>query len=171
VDDRLHVLGQVGRDEAAALLRAADAAVCVPWYEPFGIVPLEAMACGTPVVASAVGGMLDSVDPGVTGLHVPPRDPQALAAAVRRLTGEPGRAARMGAAGVARVQERFTWDRVAATTLRVYERLVAARAGEGVVAEEVVDLRRAPGPAARGHRVGAPAPARAAHAEPTEEER
>jgi glycosyltransferase involved in cell wall biosynthesis len=138
VADRLQVLGQVGRDEAAALMRGADAVVCVPWYEPFGIVPLEAMACGTPVLASAVGGMLDSVEHGVTGLHVPPRDPDALAAAVRELTGDPGRAGRMGLAGVTRVRQRYTWDRVAATTLRVYERLVAARPPD-----EVVDLRGA----------------------------
>jgi len=104
VADRVHLLGQVGRDEAARLLRAADAVVCVPSYEPFGIVPLEAMACGTPVVASAVGGMLDSVVPGATGLHVPPGDPEAVASAVRRLAVDPRRAGRMGRAGVARVR-------------------------------------------------------------------
>ena len=75
VGDRLVLRGRVGRDEMPALLRSADAVVCAPWYEPFGIVPLEAMACGVPVVATAVGGQIDSVVDGVTGVHVPPRDP------------------------------------------------------------------------------------------------
>src|SRR3954452_13045807 len=61
VADRVHLRGRVGRADLPPLLRSADALVTVPWYEPFGITPLEAMACGIPVVASAVGGMIDSV--------------------------------------------------------------------------------------------------------------
>jgi hypothetical protein len=57
VSDRVVFRGRVGRADLPALFRSADVAVCVPWYEPFGIVPLEAMACGVPVVASAVGGL------------------------------------------------------------------------------------------------------------------
>ena len=171
VADRLHVLGQVDRDQAAALMRASEAVVCVPWYEPFGIVPLEAMACGTPVIASAVGGMLDSVEHGVTGLHVPARDPDAVAAAVRRIADDPDRGARMGLAGVARVRQRFTWERVAATTATVYERLVAARPPA-----EAVELRGAPEGGAPHlgdvqDLVTAPAPAGARADQPTEEDR
>ena len=86
-----------------ALLRSADALVTVPWYEPFGITPLEAMACGVPVVASAVGGLIDTVVDGVTGRHVPPRDPGAprrgaARAARRSATRAPRRAARARAA-------------------------------------------------------------------------
>jgi hypothetical protein len=77
VADRVRLIGQVAHPQMPALLRSADLVVCSPWYEPFGIVPLEAMACGVPVVASAVGGMLDSVVDGVTGAHVPPRDSAA----------------------------------------------------------------------------------------------
>src|SRR3954451_5627433 len=89
VTDRVHLRGRVGRDELPALLRSADALVTVPWYEPFGITPLEAMACGIPVVASAVGGMIDTVVDGVTGRHVPPRDPHRLAAVLRELLADP----------------------------------------------------------------------------------
>lgn len=123
VADRVHLVGRTDTGGAAALLRAADVVVAVPWYEPFGIVPLEAMACGTPVVASAVGGMLDTVEPGATGAHVPPRDPRAVADAVRGLVADPGALARAGRAGAARVRATYGWPRVAAETEAVYERL------------------------------------------------
>ena len=97
VGDRLVLRGRVGRDAMPPLLRSADAVVCVPWYEPFGIVPLEAMACGVPVVASAVGGQIDSVVHGSTGVHVPPRDPAALAQALARAARRSRRGARRSA--------------------------------------------------------------------------
>jgi D-inositol-3-phosphate glycosyltransferase len=120
VAGRVELIGRVGRDRVSALLRSADAVVCVPWYEPFGIVPLEAMACGVPVVASAVGGMLDTVVDGGTGVLVPPRSPDRLAAALGDLLASPGRRARMGAAGVRRVRRLYHWDRVAELTLDSY---------------------------------------------------
>ena len=128
VADRLVLRGRVGREEMPALLRSVDAALCVPWYEPFGIVPLEAMACGVPVVATAVGGQIDSVVDGITGVHVPPRDPHALAAALGELLDHPERRARLGAAGVRRARERFAHERVAAATREVYVEVAHARA-------------------------------------------
>ena len=125
VADRVELRGRMGRADVAALLRSADAAVCVPWYEPFGIVPLEAMACGTPVVASAVGGMIDSVVDGVTGVHVPPRDPERLAEALASLLPDAERRAACGRAGVERARRRYGWPRVVAATLDVYARVVA----------------------------------------------
>jgi D-inositol-3-phosphate glycosyltransferase len=101
--------------------------VCVPWYEPFGIVPLEAMACGRPVVASAVGGLTDTVVHGVTGLHVPPRNPDALVAALRELTRDDLMTETFGLSGRDRVVARYSWDRIAQDTFRVYTR---ARTGE-----------------------------------------
>ena len=89
-------------------LRSADAVVCVPWYEPFGIVPLEAMACGVPVVASTVGGLIDTVVDGETGVHVPPRQPDRLRAALATLLSDPGRRTTLGAGGVRRARERYT---------------------------------------------------------------
>jgi glycosyltransferase involved in cell wall biosynthesis len=111
-----------------AILRSADAVVCAPWYEPFGIVPLEAMACGVPVVAAAVGGLRDTVLDRKTGLHVPPRDPTAIAAAVAALLTDPGLRRALGAAGEARARTRYSWDRVAAETERAYLQTVAAGA-------------------------------------------
>jgi D-inositol-3-phosphate glycosyltransferase len=127
VADRLRCLGQVPRASMPALLRSADAVVCAPWYEPFGLVPLEAMACGVPVVAAAVGGMLDSVADGVSGLLVPPQDPAALRDALAALLAAPDLQARMGAAGRQRVLEHYTWPRVAAATADAYAAALARR--------------------------------------------
>jgi glycosyltransferase involved in cell wall biosynthesis len=125
VGDRLVLRGSVDRDAMPPLLRSADAVVCAPWYEPFGIVPLEAMACGVPVVATAVGGQIDSVMDGVTGVHVPPRDPARLAAALRALLADGDRRAALGAAGEQRARRLYDYDRIAATTRDVYEGVAA----------------------------------------------
>jgi D-inositol-3-phosphate glycosyltransferase len=125
VSDRVQFRGQIDREAVPALLRSADAVLCVPWYEPFGIVPLEAMACGVPVVAASVGGLVDTVVHEQTGLHVPPRDPHAIAAAAGRLLADPALAQSLGDAGASRARERYGWDAVAAATLRVYVDVMA----------------------------------------------
>ncbi len=127
VGHRVHLAGRIDHDDLPAVLRSADVVVVTPWYEPFGIVPLEAMACGRPVVGSAVGGLLDSVDDGVTGALVPARDPAALAGALQPLLDDPRRRARWGLAARARVLERFGWDRVAASTEAAYDDVLARR--------------------------------------------
>jgi glycosyltransferase involved in cell wall biosynthesis len=125
VADRVRLLGRVGRGELPALYRSADLVVNVPWYEPFGIVPLEAMACGVPVVASAVGGLVDSVVDGVTGAHVPPRRPRLLAEALAGLLADPDRRAALGVAGARRARRRYGWDRIAGSSMEVYAGLLA----------------------------------------------
>jgi D-inositol-3-phosphate glycosyltransferase len=125
VGHRVRFLGAMPRDRMPELLRSADAVICVPWYEPFGMVPLEAMACARPVVASAVGGLTDTVVDGVTGILVPPRRPGELATAVRRLLASPGSIEALGAAGRGRTVARYGWDRVAAATADVYDQVVA----------------------------------------------
>ncbi|MBD0347987.1 MAG: glycosyltransferase [Thermoleophilia bacterium] len=127
VEERVELLGRVGCEDVPRLIRSADVVVCVPWYEPFGIVPLEAMASGVPVVAAAVGGLIDTVVDGVTGIHVPPRRPDLIARALRTLLGDPALRARLGAAGVRRVRERFTWTRTADSMLQVYADLAGER--------------------------------------------
>ena len=128
VSDRVELRGRVERDRLPALLRSADVVVCVPWYEPFGIVPLEAMACGVPVVASSVGGLIDTVVDGVTGLHVPPRRPDRVADAVRRLLDDPSLRATLGENGVERARGRYSWDRIARSTRDVYASLIGRAA-------------------------------------------
>jgi type III pantothenate kinase len=123
VADRVHLLGRLQRTDVPPLIRSADAVVSVPWYEPFGIVPLEAMACGVPVVASAVGGMIDSVVDDVTGVHVPPRDPERLGDVLAGLLADPESRARYGRNGVERARRLYDWNRIAAASLDVYERL------------------------------------------------
>jgi glycosyltransferase involved in cell wall biosynthesis/phosphoheptose isomerase len=125
--DRVHLRGRVDREGIPPLLRSADALVSVPWYEPFGIAPLEAMACGVPVVASAVGGMIDTVVDGVTGVHVPPRDPERLAASLSSLLADRDRQIACGRAGVERARRLYDWRRIAAATLDVYERMARRR--------------------------------------------
>ncbi|MEA5361013.1 glycosyltransferase [Amycolatopsis sp., V23-08] len=124
---RVRFAGQVSRENMPALLRSADVVVCTPWYEPFGIVPLEAMACGVPVVATAVGGLTDTVVEGITGLLVRPNQPKELVARLRRLLGDVALRHVYGAAGRDRAEVRYSWDRVAADTLRAYLQLVPER--------------------------------------------
>ncbi|TLM81630.1 glycosyltransferase [Pseudarthrobacter sp. NamE5] len=135
VADQVRLQGQVSRGEMPGIFRSADAVVCAPWYEPFGIVPLEAMACGVPVVAAAVGGLRDTVVDHGTGLHVPPRDPEAIASALALLFGNPALRAELGNAGKLRAQTRYSWDRVAAETEKAYQ-LAVAGAPAGVAPME-----------------------------------
>jgi starch synthase len=126
------------RAEVIEFLSHAGAFVCPSVYEPLGIVNLEAMACETAVVASAVGGIPEVVADGETGVLVPlelagdgePADPARfsadLAAAVNSLLSDPARAREMGAAGRRRVLAEFTWGAVADRTVELYRRVVGS---------------------------------------------
>ena len=104
----------------AQLYSHAAVFACPSVYEPFGLINLEAMACETAVVASAVGGILEVVEDGKTGLLVPPGRPDELATALKQLLADPSRARAMGKAGRKRVEEKFSWASVAARTQEVY---------------------------------------------------
>jgi D-inositol-3-phosphate glycosyltransferase len=123
VADRVRLLGSVPREDMPGWYRSADVVACTPWYEPFGLTPLEAMACGVPVVAYAVGGLAESVIDGVTGSLVPSRDVRALAVALRTVLGDEVVRMSYASAAVDRVRSRYTWDRAAADVERVYATL------------------------------------------------
>ena len=114
VSERVTFVGSRPQGELRQFYGAADVAVSVPHYEPFGMTPLEAMACATPVVGSRVGGIKWSVADGETGFLVSPRDPEALSESLARLVSDGPLRERMGRAARRRVEEHFTWDRVAA---------------------------------------------------------
>jgi glycosyltransferase involved in cell wall biosynthesis len=135
VADRVAFLGHVIHDDLAALLRSCDVAVSIPWYEPFGTAPLEAMACGLPVIVSAVGGHLDTVLDGVTGLQVPARNPEALAGLLRRLIANPDPRSSLGGGAAVRVKSLYAWTRIAAETAAVYEKLLVEESGPAAVAD------------------------------------
>nr|WP_062341231.1 glycosyltransferase [Herbidospora sakaeratensis] len=120
VADRVTFTGQVAREDVPGLMRSAAAVVAVPWYEPFGMVALEAMACGVPVVASCVGGQKETVVNGITGVLVPPQRPNALARAVQRLLADPVRMTAVGIAGADRARARYGWNRIAMETVAAY---------------------------------------------------
>jgi len=121
VADRVLMPGKAFHEAMPALYRAVEVVVSTPWYEPFGMVPLEAMACGVPVVATAVGGIKDTVVDGVTGTLVREHDPSAIAAAVRPYLYDKALRERTGIAGRARACAKYSWDTVAADTAKIYE--------------------------------------------------
>lgn len=108
---------------------ASDVFVTTPWYEPFGITPLEAMACGRPVIGAAVGGIKHTVVDSVTGYLVAPSDPVALAERLARFHRNPELGLAFGRAGIRRMRSSFTWARVAADLARVYASVAPQRIG------------------------------------------
>ncbi len=124
VEQCITFTGQRQRDQLRYYYSAANVFVTTPWYEPFGITPVEAMACGTPVVGTAVGGIKTTVVDGETGYLVPPNDPEALAERLSWLHRHPHLAQRMGWAGMRRAYQHFTWRSVASSIAAVYESVV-----------------------------------------------
>jgi D-inositol-3-phosphate glycosyltransferase len=127
VASRVRLLGRQPHTELPELMRSCDLLLAVPWYEPFGITPLEAMAAGLPVVATAVGGLQDTVLDGITGRLVPPRRPDLLARALNQLLSDPARRLAMAQAGRERVLGRYGWDRIAEQTETCYRSVLAER--------------------------------------------
>jgi glycosyltransferase involved in cell wall biosynthesis len=126
VSDRVRLVGAVTPDEMPSWYRSADVLAATPWYEPFGLTALEAMACGVPVVATAVGGLIDTVVDGVTGDLVAPRDPAGLARALRCLLDDDARRLGYAAAAVDRAVHSYAWPRVAGRLEAVYRTMTAA---------------------------------------------
>jgi D-inositol-3-phosphate glycosyltransferase len=120
VADRLRLVGRVARADMPSWYRSADVVACTPVYGFAPLVPIEAMSCGVPVVAYEGGGIGESVIDGVTGILVPTREVRDLASALRALLRDNVRRMSLSSAAVDRVRSRYTWDRVAFDTERVY---------------------------------------------------
>lgn len=125
--DLLYFVGKRQQDTLRYYYSAGDVVVTTPWYEPFGLTPLEAMACGRPVIGSSVGGITYTVVDGETGFLVPARDPEKLAVRLYQLLMEPELCERMGLAARLRVEQEFTWPIVAMRTASLYESLQATQ--------------------------------------------
>ncbi len=114
--------GRKNRNVLKYYYAAADVFITTPWYEPFGITPLESMACGTPVIGSNVGGIKYSVIDGKTGFLIPPNDPAALAGKIQTLMKDESLLKSMKLSSLKRVNTMFTWENVAKMTANLYER-------------------------------------------------
>ena len=123
--ERIHFTGWLLPDAVAEWYRAADVLVVPSWYEPFGMVVLEGMLHGLPILATEVGGPASILEHGCTGLLVPPRDAGALAAALLRLVESPDLRRRLGAAAAAEVRRRWLWPRIVETMRAVYAEVAA----------------------------------------------
>lgn len=129
VGGRLRLRGPATAEDLPALLRSADVVTCTPSYEASGVAALKAMACGVPVVACAVGALLDIVVDDVTGYLVAREDPRGLAASINTLLRDSFLRHSLGAAGRDRTVARYKWDRIAADTARLYGRSISAGRG------------------------------------------
>ncbi len=126
VAEKVVFAGHKGREMLKYYYSAADVFITTPWYEPFGITPVEAMACGTPVVGSNVGGIKFTVRDGETGYLVSPNDPEALAERVAYLYQHPKLRGVLGQQAIKRVHALFTWQKVAGSVALLYEDVLAA---------------------------------------------
>lgn len=127
IADHVRFVGRKGRDELKYYYSAADVFVTTPWYEPFGITPIEAMACGTPVIGANVGGIKYSVRDGQTGYLVPPNNPNALGERLAHLLTQPRLLQRFSQQSVERVNRLFTWRKIAAQIAEIYEEVLDTR--------------------------------------------
>jgi glycosyltransferase involved in cell wall biosynthesis len=126
VVDNIIFAGRKNREELKFYYSAADIFITTPWYEPFGITPLEAMACGVPVIGSNVGGIKFSVADGKTGFLVPPKDPCALAEKIAVLLNDSGLLEAMKINALRRVNKMFTWRNVCNQLHDVYMNVTAS---------------------------------------------
>jgi D-inositol-3-phosphate glycosyltransferase len=124
IADRVIFTGNVRYAAMPPLLRSADLVVSTCQYEPSGTTSLQAMACGTPVIAPPVGGHMDAVVDGTTGIIIPPDRPALLAQRIRQLLAHPMLVEAYGVAAVDRARSRYSWDRIAGETLAVYDRVI-----------------------------------------------
>jgi D-inositol-3-phosphate glycosyltransferase len=142
VQDQVTFTGRRERDRLKYYYSAANIFISTPWYEPFGITPLEAMACGTPVIGSNVGGIKYTVLDGKTGFLVPPNDPGALANRLAQLFTEPGLIKRLSHQAVRHVKECFAWETVVKQLEQVYEQVLESSEEKAAASEDNLPAAR-----------------------------
>lgn len=125
VTDRVQLCGAVTATDLPALLRSADILLHLPHSDPLGSIALQAMACGLPVIASAVEALQDIVINELTGYLVAPDRPRECATTINQLLAEPFQRQALGAAGRNRTQSRYTWPRIATETTQFYQHAMA----------------------------------------------
>lgn len=130
VAQRVHTHSGIDEAELPALLRSADIVVHLPRTDPVGSIPLKAMACGVPVITSAVDAPADIVIDNVTGHLLTPINPRHCATTVNRLLAQPFQRHALGAAGRDRARSRYSWDRIAADTAHIYQQALTPAADE-----------------------------------------
>src|SRR5262249_5734152 len=128
IADRVILTGKVEYADMPPLLRSADLVISTCQYEPSGTTSLQAMACGTPVIAPPVGGHMDAVVDGTTGIIVPPDRPALLAQRIRQLLAHPMLIEAYGMAAADPAPCRYSWDRIRGHTLAVYSRVTTQAA-------------------------------------------
>ena len=134
VADRFRLVGVVPAGDMPGWYRSADLLVAAPWNEQSGLAPLEAMACGVPIIGTTVGGLSETVVDGLTGDLVPPRDPRALGGALRRLINDKVRRFAYATAALDRARQAYSWKRVAAQVGSVYSAVAGLRRSGGEAA-------------------------------------
>jgi glycosyltransferase involved in cell wall biosynthesis len=134
--DKVKFIGRRTREELKYYYNAANVFVTTPWYEPFGITPLEAMACGTPVIGANVGGIKYSIEHGKTGFLVPPNDPEILCERLMELLMDPVLKRRFSLEALKRVNSLFTWDIVSNKINELYEQIIPERIKSGKKLQE-----------------------------------
>jgi len=141
VESKVVFAGRKNRQQLKYYYSAADIFISTPWYEPFGITPLESMACGTPVIGANVGGIKYSVEDGNTGFLVPPNHPQALAGKIDELVANPSMMSAMGKNGLKRVNQLFTWKKIAEQCMTLYKKHLAGKPAAHRSEQTVVPYR------------------------------
>jgi D-inositol-3-phosphate glycosyltransferase len=127
VADRFRLVGGVPAKDMPRWYRSADVLVAAPWHDQFELSPLEAMACGVPVIGTTEGGLTETVVDGLTGDLVPARDPRALGGALRRLVNDKVRRFAYATAALDRARQAYSWKRVAAQVGSVYQTVSGLR--------------------------------------------
>lgn len=146
VADKVWFGGSRPRAELRYFYSAADVFITTPWYEPFGITPLESMACATPVIGACVGGIKHSVLHGRTGWLIPPKSPSAVAERLRYCYDRPRLMERLGGRAVHHVRRHYTWDQVVTRIAGLYDDVIAGAARPGIRAARGYAAAPAPAP-------------------------